>query len=325
MKFHPIKALKALWSVLKGYLYELKQNRRYMNNWQRSSPDYWSLSSELIFYYHKLEKGLSMPGESRFFGAAPARQTCKLLDEWVSSGFSQNDSVFLGAVESLRGYFKRMPEPVPEELRGLNVAIKGYLENIEPCDELSTPIPKLFTQENQLTFIEELATRRRSVRNFIKKPVELEFIERAVSVAQKAPSACNRQPCKLHLYSNGELQQKLLKYQNGNRGFGQDIPLLGILTSDSRSFFDHTEKNEPYLDAGLFLMGFIYALEAQGISSCCLNWCVSPWEDQQVRKLTTIAPSEKIITYLAIGYAADDCVVPRSPRRSVESILNYHG
>jgi nitroreductase len=116
----------------------------------------------------------------------------------------------------------------------------------------------------------------------------------------------------------------MLKLQNGNRGFGHTIPMLAVVCCDMGAFFDSTERNEPPLDGGLFLMSFLLALQSLGLATCCLNWCVDPRVDQQGHQVGNIPQNEKILTFLAIGYAADDTVVPLSARRPLSDLIVAH-
>ncbi|KQP43198.1 hypothetical protein ASF44_06420 [Pseudorhodoferax sp. Leaf274] len=97
-----------------------------------------------------------------------------------------------------------------------------------------------------------------------------------------------------------------------------------VICADSRYFFDASERNQPYIDSGLFSMSLILALQARGIASCCLNWCVAPDLDQRAHQQGNIADHEKIIMYLAVGYASANALVPRSPRRTPQSMTTIH-
>jgi hypothetical protein len=60
-----------------------------------------------------------------------------------------------------------------------------------------------------------------------------------------------------------------------------------------------------------------------GLANCCLNWCVSPKVDRDCRERLNISPTEKILTFLAIGYADEKAVVPLFVRRPTNNICNY--
>lgn len=92
---------------------------------------------------------------------------------------------------------------------------------------------------------------------------------------------------------------------------------------DQTAFFNATERNQPFVDGGLFTMSYLYALSAQGLASCCLNWCVSPNTDKKVHELAKIANSERIVMYVAFGWPADNVSVPKSARKSLDDVLVY--
>jgi nitroreductase len=125
----------------------------------------------------------------------------------------------------------------------------------------------------------------------------------------------------MYLVSDEPLKSRLLSHQNGNRGFGHLVPHVGVITANEACFFDASERHEPYIDGGLFAMSLSLALRAQGVGSCCLNWCVRPKTDRAAHSLLGIARSERIIMLMAIGYPASNTFVPRSPRKSLSDIL----
>lgn len=312
----------------KCYAMDMARERQHVG-WERRPPEYWRLSSELIFQYHKLEKGLCLPGDARpFFGARPARITLSLMQRWEKAGFPKDATVFKAAVGVMQAYRDRLDslDPQPEEASTLSQRIGSYLAiHAQVEKELKTPIPvSTALPADSLSRLQDIALARRSTRNFTSQAVDREQVLTATRIAQLSPSACNRQPWKLHLYSDPDQIRKMLALQNGNRGFGHTVPLLAVLTCDLASFFDATERIEPALDGGLFLMSFQLALTAQGLSSCCLNWCVHPDVDARGHAIGNIPDSEKMLTYLAIGHAGPEAVVPLSARRPMDDVLHWH-
>lgn len=313
------------WRKLFFYMHDAKQSLRFMRWESGNKASYWGASAELLFYYHKLEKGLCMPGKKRFFGYEPASMTVGLLDQWRAKGLPTNDPVYLGAIETIRAYRRRVDETPPERGDLLRQKLDEALATVGESPDFSTPQPVQWNQEDGLidTF-EHLSKIRRSVRDFKPDPVPMDLLERAVSVAKLSPSACNRQPCRVHAFSERAKIDAMLEYQNGNRGFGHTAPMLLVLTAQANVFFDASERNQPYVDGGLFAMSLIYALQAQGLSSCCLNWCVEPSTDIQAHIQGEIPESEIIIMYIAVGYTQHGALVPRSPRRSTEMVFVKH-
>lgn len=313
------------WRKLFFYVHDARQSMRFMRWKQGDKSTYWAASAELLFYFHKLEKGLCMPGEKRFFGYEPASMVVRLLSQWRSNGFSVTDPIYLGAIETIRAYRRRVDETPHERSEHLRHKLDEALAGADVQSKYSTPNPVHLTQEpNLFVAFSHLSDMRRSVRDFRSGPVPAEVLANAVSVAKLSPSACNRQPCRVHAFADREEIDALLMFQNGNRGFGHTAPLLLVLTAEANGFFDASERYQPYVDGGLFAMSLIYALQAQGLSSCCLNWCVEPATDYQAHIRANIRESEIIVMYIAVGYAQPNAVVPRSPRRSNANVLVNH-
>lgn len=311
---------------LSFYISDARQTFRDMR-WD-GTPEvaYWAKSSELLFQYHKLEKGLCMPGEKRFFGYGPASATLALLKDWRTSGFATSDPIYCGALETIHAYRRRIEETPSGQTILLKKALDDEIRrNPERFPELQTPCrASLNVRDGSFDVLESLSLARRSVRSFTSTNVDIDLIKRAVKIAQLSPSACNRQPCRVHHYNQRDAIDSMLELQNGNRGFGHTISALLVLTAEASTFFDASERHEPYVDGGLFAMSLVLALQAQGISSCCLNWCVEPAQDKAAHMRGNIPASERIIMYIAIGYADAAALVPRSPRRQLADALISH-
>jgi len=335
---HRLQSVPVLWNtywrikqelrrvfLLRYFAYDIRQTYKAMF-WTPGQRSATPLSAELLFQYHKLEKGLSIPGPRRFFGAEPASATMEILRRWNSAGHRRDDPVYLGALEALHAYLLRLDTYGLDPSQEISCAVRQFLTEISERDErLVTPqslgSAAVHEGADAAAAFRALALARRSVRDFRTEPVADELLRDAFSIAQLAPSACNRQPWFVYLVSDKAVQKDLLQYQNGNRGFGHLAPHVAVITAEESCFFDASERHEPYVDGGLFSMSLALALRAHGASSCCLNWCVPPSHDRAVHALLSIPASRRIIMLMAIGYAADDCVVPRSPRRALDDVL----
>lgn len=315
--------IKRLW-LLKYFLCDISNVHRNMY-WPSSNQSNLQLTSELLFQFHKIEKGLVMPGPKRFFGQEPARAVINLLNTWHMKGLSVNDPVYLGALETLHSYMERLQSELLDKDDRVLSHIRSFLNNHTARTELLAT-PYLLASMNgdiasNVHQFDGLVSIRRSVRSFTSVAVPLELIKHAVGLAQQSPSACNRQPCRVYLVTEERKKNALLALQNGNKGFGHLIPTLAVITSDSGAFFDASERHEPYIDGGLFSMTLMYALSAQGLATCCLNWCVSPDKDVGLRNILPLTDSELVIMLMAIGNPEPNVLVPRSPRKLTENVL----
>lgn len=320
-KFH--RALK-----LKLHLRDARHTWRDMKWLSNAKDNYWATSAELLFQYHKLEKGLCMPGAPRFFGYDPATATMDILDRWRLADYPVESRIYRGALATLHAYRKRLEAtPPPNGARLLQRLDTLVASHPDVAADVATPMSAdAVSQSIQLSpqAFDSLMTARRSVRNFEPRAVDRDVIASAVSTAQLAPSACNRQPWRVHVFSDRLQIDTLLKLQNGNRGFGHTAPVLLIICAEAACFFDASERNETYVDGGLFAMALLLALQARGLSSCCLNWCVEPAEDAAAHQQAKLSASERIVMFMVVGHAAPDALVPRSPRRPLDDVLLFH-
>lgn len=313
------------WAKLRYFASDVIRAKRFMF-WSERDPSYAKLSSELLFQFHKLEKGLCIPGTKRYFGRDPLVATCQLVERWQAHGFSMQDPVFIGAIEALRAYRTRL-EATPanaEDAPLIQRLLNSCLSHTTEAPQFSTPHAYRRTEDAADVF-DRLCRDRRSVRSYSSTAVPLPLLQEAIATAQLSPSACNRQPCRVHVYRDAAQIKQMLSLQNGNSGFGHLLSTLLVICADSRSFFDASERHEPHVDGGLFAMSLILALQARGLASCCLNWCVAPEVDAEAHARGELPEHDQVIMYLAVGYASPDALVPRSARRDVGSIMTIHG
>lgn len=311
--------------MLRLYAYDIVNTYRAMY-WVPGGIQYRALAAALLFQYHKLEKGLSMPGPKRLFGVEPAAEVMVLLARWEQAGHSIHDTLYLGAVETLRAYAAHLAAHQLDGHDRIASRVAQFLAaRSASAPHLETPMPlhALAPQAAPETAFAQLALARRSVRDFQSRPVPAALLQEAVRLAQLSPSACNRQPCRVYAIDDAAQMARLLAHQNGNRGFGDRLPLLLMVTADQRCFFDASERHQPYIDGGLFCMSLCLGLSAQGLATCCLNWCVPTADDVAVHRITGIPSSERIIMFIAVGYASEHCRVPRSARRDTPHVLQH--
>jgi nitroreductase len=286
------------------------------------------LQAKLLFYYHKIEKGLSMPGKKRLFALEVIPQVTAMLTVWERQHGDLDDPIYRGALNALHAYAALLEREQLDASGLVLPRVKEFLaQRPHRGVQADTPLhPEKVLADHPVRFedFKGLVQQRRSYRDFSELAVSREAIKAAVQLAQLSPSACNRQPCRVHVIESAKLKGAALAQQNGNAGFGHRVPLVLAITSDASYFFDATERHQPFVDGGLFSMSLIYALQVQGLVSCCLNWCVRPAQDQNLRRILPIRPSEQVIMLMAVGYPPSVAVVPKSHRRAEQDVLAWH-
>lgn len=80
------------------------------------------------------------------------------------------------------------------------------------------------------------------------------------------------------------------------------------------------ERNQGWLNAGLFSMNLVNALHSQGIGSCFCQFGNSTKQEEQLKKLLGIPASERIAVILSAGYYCDKSIIPYSPRKKIGDV-----
>jgi nitroreductase len=166
----------------------------------------------------------------------------------------------------------------------------------------------------------QLAQGRSSVREFSGLPIDVSKVMNALRNAEKTPSVCNRQGWRVYWVEDKELAARVLKHQ---RGFGQpQMPeVLLTITVSNNTFLSPVERNEAFVDGGLFAMSVMYGLEHEGLAAVPLNAMMYYKDQKAVRQLLDIDDSEMITMFIAVGEFVEESVVPVSDRKPAESFV----
>jgi len=191
-------------------------------------------------------------------------------------------------------------------------------KNIIPTEQI------VMTKENYFKSINssfaDFSNSRRSLRNF-SGIIKTSLIEKAVKLAQNAPSSCNRQPSRVYVIQDKNLIKQALDLQSGNRGFGHLADKLIILTAEFGGCLNLRERNDTYVNGGIYAMNLLYALHYHQIGACTLGWYSQPSQDMELRKICDIAPSETVVLLIACGGVPDKFQLTVSYRNKYSNIL----
>ena len=132
------------------------------------------------------------------------------------------------------------------------------------------------------------------------------------------PSACNRQGWKTYIIQDKDMLEKVLKNQNGNRGFGQEFDKLLLVVGDLRCFIRDREVCQVYIDGGMYAMRVLDSLYYEKIASVPLSASLTKEQEENVRRLLKIDPAEVLIMFIGIGNYPDECQTTKSERKPAD-------
>ena len=281
----------------------------------------------IIRLYHGIEKAFSLPQPRLGFG----KNGVLLLIEEVSYYYShyKYNSLLRIALDSLVEYRDFHIDCSEAEIKEINKSIDKILHKIPEYNIKDIKIggakkiykSDIYKNVKNLNF-KNFCECRYSIRDFAEGHISDEIIIKAIEISQKTPSACNRQAWKARVF-RGDKKNMILGYQNGNRGFKESIDTVLLITGLTTSFSDG-ERNQVFIDGGLFSMSLIYALHSMGVGVCALNTAFKSPQEKQIRKAINLNIEEVPIMMLAIGQLKETFIVANSPRKSLSEILVFN-
>jgi nitroreductase len=307
--------------LISNYLYDM---HRFLKH--SSILQFFSTKQQLLSWidadFHKLEKGLALQSPRPGFGKGVAERLVRQIDTFKSK-FGETPSITI-SIEVLNVYmaFNRQQDI---EYPSLFNDIERLFRTLERdqqlggCDNITREQWLRDASLDLKPFFES----RRSVRDFSDEKVSNDLIEQAIRMAMHTPTVCNRQAIKTYAFMEKDSREMVLSCQSGNSGFGHQAQAALIVTVDRACFFTAGERNQCWIDGGLFSMSIVYALHSLGLGSCCLNWSVTKKQDQHLRSKVDIKDSEAVIMMIAVGHLKTDFKVAKSSRKSIDNFLSF--
>lgn len=312
-----IRRMLARAKVFGAYGYDARRFMR-ASTAGRMARDPECLAAHISMDYHRLEKGMALPSPRPGFGRDVVRRLIRTVGRYEASYGPAEITAF--ARSALACYRRSYADA------GLTSELDAFLRGSAGQESPRGGVEELTTQD-LFAFddgeAQRFLTSRRSVRQFTGELLPDDVITRAVRIAQRAPSVCNRQSARVFACNQRERMNRILELQNGNRGFGETLGAVVVVASDMRAFASMGERNQCWVDGGIFAMSLALAFHSLRVGACMLNWSVEPDRDRRLRRQLEIGDNYAVITMLGAGYVRDPMVVAASPRRQPGSIVSF--
>ncbi|MGZ0711433.1 polysaccharide pyruvyl transferase family protein (plasmid) [Coraliomargarita sp. W4R53] len=304
-----------------------RQVRSYVHS--RTPESIPGARARMIFHAHAIEKGLSRSDFRAGFGKTAVPALAKEMNAWIVAGRDVDDTFFQSSAAVMKTYFKRhddLKADVSHYRALFSAPAQDLIDNctheeggVLPANELREIASEA---EHGPSFV-EVVYGRRSVREFTREPVSDEDIDRAVQIAMQAPSVCNRQGARVHQFDDPRTIKAVLDIQGGFAGYEMP-PRLLLVAVDLDAFLFAPERNQPFVDGGLFMMSLLLGLTQAGLGSCSLNTAMGTEKEGKIRKLIDIPEHEVFISFVAVGHYDEKVLVPRSKRTAPGQVLVRH-
>ncbi|GAB6936581.1 polysaccharide pyruvyl transferase family protein [Isoptericola variabilis] len=285
--------------------------------------------ARMIFHAHAIEKGLSRSNFRPGFGKIAVPGLAKEMNAWLSAGYSTDDPYVQSSAAVMKTYFDRhaaLQTDVSAFRQLFSGAAQDLIDNTRHHEGGVLPAEQVreirLDEDDHRGFL-DVVYGRRSVREFTDEPVSDEDVSRAVQIAMQSPSVCNRQAARVHQFEDPQIIKSVLDIQGGFNGYAMP-PRLLLVTADLDAFLFAPERNQPFVDGGLFMMSLLLGLTQTGLGSCSLNTAMGTAKESAIRKIIDIPDNEVFISFVAVGHYDQQVLVPRSKRTHVQDVLVRH-
>ena len=308
-----IKQLNIL-NVRRFYRYDRRKYAKHAFG-LRFKQDQVNLRAQITLHYHALEKGLTHSSFRPGFGQKALFGIFSALDAYVAKGYDLKDIRFQTGLSTLQSYINRH-EQIGFPVDKVKDKLRSFLPHFdnEAAQGGAQELTKKQVLQDMGSEFAAFAAARHSVRDFGQTAVPREVLEQAFVVAQSTPSVCNRQAWFTLVIERGPVLNQVLALQGGLSGEGRNIDKLLVVTTDNRYFYSGKERNQGYVDGGLYAMNLVYALHAQGVATCMLNANLPLSHEKQIKQLLALNEATNIILFIAAGSYADSFKAPVSQR-----------
>ncbi len=158
---------------------------------------------------------------------------------------------------------------------------------------------------------------RKSVREYVDKPIENEKLNIVLEAGRLAPSASNRQEWRFVVVSNLETRKKLAEAVNG-RTFVGKVPIVIVACAETDGHIMMCGQPCYPIDVAIALDHITLAAVELGLGTC---W-IGAFEEKRVKEILCIPEEIHVVDLLPIGYPSDPSQVEKE-RLPLDKIVKY--
>jgi nitroreductase len=175
----------------------------------------------------------------------------------------------------------------------------------------------------------DLIRQRKSVRDFLDKPVEREKIMMCLEAARLAPSESNSQPWRFIVVDDKELKNRLCDAAFGGlyfiNTFCKTAPVIVAVISEKSKFIARVGgmfRGIKYylIDIGITCEHFVLEAEELGLGTCWIGW----FNERAVKSVLNIPQNKKIDILIALGYYDRAKLGPEHGREPMDKIASFN-
>lgn len=273
--------------------------------------------ADALLLCHALEKGMGISNVKEGYGKEKAT---KLLEKMIELQANYPDSyVYAESYAIIRAYIDYQKSQ-NTNVSHIEKTLSYFNFPLMYCDAGVKYIKKNELLKGTVCNFKDLVTSKHSMRKSSDLPITEKEMKDAISLTCTAPSACNRQPCKIYYSLETDKNISMSKLVPGNKLFYEDIKYYCLVTAD-KSLFGGSESYQWYLNSGIFISYFTLALHSLGIGSCIFQWPDYYEKEKEMRQLIgEISNEESIVAVIGYGHYPNELKCISAQRKPIEEI-----
>ncbi len=175
----------------------------------------------------------------------------------------------------------------------------------------------------------DLIRHRKSVRDFLDRPVDREKVMMCLEAARLAPSACNSQPWKFVVVDDRQLKNRLCRAAFSGiysvNSFCKMAPVIVVVVSEKSKFLARISgmfRGIKYylIDIGIASEHFVLQAEELGLGTCWIGW----FNERAVKSILNIPQLKKIDILIALGYYDREKLGSEHGREPMDKIASFN-
>ncbi len=156
---------------------------------------------------------------------------------------------------------------------------------------------------------------RRSIRNYLEKPVEKEKLFKILEAVRLAPSAMNRQPYNLIVVTDKLTKEKLSSACNQE----WTAPVMVVVCAFPDKSWVREDGEEYWkADAAITMHSLSLAAVGEGLGTC---W-IAAFKEEEVRRILGIPSEIRVMAMTPLGYSAEK-KGPVTKRKTLEELIRF--
>lgn len=308
--------LLSLREYYKEYIFFNKYN-------MRSAENTFTVGYHLMLLGHSLEKGMSIKNPRVGFGNEKAIQLVREAKNYIQLGGTTEDDFFYINYLILSKWFDYYQ--LNEWKMKFQDEIEDFISEYKNVKNMGLVAGSMVKTREELVLKDsfnylEFLKGRHTVRDYSEEIISDKDFEYCLQCAMLTPSACNRQMVSVTFVRSHDKRAYITKQLQGTTGLNIQNAQYFVIAYSTSSLSFYGERNQGFLNAGLFAMNFINALHSRGIGTCPLQYNPPISEEIKLKKACGLSEDKRIALVIAAGYYPQEgAMITASLRRNSKS------